>query len=985
MATATATATAVDRETWLWKRPRPVAKRRRAAETEAAPLDPLMPVKVAESVEAPVADAVYAVLTAWRKGWTLGALTKLIEESSPLAIADALDPGRDGMGLVAATSEVRKSNGWTFTPGPVPPKPTGPLNPEDVLTHYYTSIYSEVYGQQATNQIKGRLGNMRRRITGDLKDAIVEGLTMDEVKAAYLQHGGLTYPMRQWFVDNVLTPSSLPKESLRDALEYLFGGKTATEVADAILAASLDPATGYAVSGLVGEAFDYGMDAAFNVINDKALLWARQHVGNLITGINDTTRDGIRSIIQHSLAGGRYGGGRWPDTPDAAARYIKDLIGLTDRQAAAVANYREQLTLAAQGLPNSAGRYPPVRGGPKVQPGMTQGQIDQLVAAYGERQLRYRASLIARTETMAAANAGLWQSYEDAYNAGWLGEEAWVEWYVHPDERLCGLCRSMAVSDVGSHGGPHGIVFAGNGKQPAGIRTVAPVDAHGNSLPPGSPGGVRGHQFVGWEQAPASAQASAPAFGTPAVNGTVLDTAAGKVRLRTFDYPPAHPACRCTTVLHTSIYDGQGNYVRSANDQTVITPKRPKKPKKPRAGATPEQDLWRNSPLQPANRNPRDDEWRAEMNQHANQMMDLNPNVTPYGNELSEAKAKIMREMAGEMQWDEADVEAVAEALTEIGDMSGNLRNLTERGYFGRAVEPQNRMMFSGFTSNGHPKLTGMYDFADYANQHLDPNHPRFLVWLDNNEPLDLESILGRPVSGPPMTVTDQIDLWDKLTESDRAFGEALRSRMPDGSEVWDRQDHMASFIPRLSPQGQVASREMLVSTLVHEWAVSSGDHHKMPLLLQRLAAEKFDLVGDEWDLTVAFGATSARAGIDAFVATPMGQRAVPALRHFLDGMYARTQADLARRGYGPDDLIPLGRGAASSVMPVKGPGEAWVQNPLMSFSTSFGLANGWSQNSTWQLVPRSRVFSTCRTGFGCLNEYEAVVIGQPGEVGWII
>lgn len=54
-----------------------------------------------------------------------------------------------------------------------------------------------------------------------------------------------------------------------------------------------------------------------------------------------------------------------------------------------------------------------------------------------------RAEVIARTETMAAANAGQQEAWSQAVDSGLLtGDERQV-WIVTPDDRLCAICEPM--------------------------------------------------------------------------------------------------------------------------------------------------------------------------------------------------------------------------------------------------------------------------------------------------------------------------------------------------------------------------------------------------------------------------------------------------------------------------------------------------------------------------------------------------------------
>lgn len=151
--------------------------------------------------------------------------------------------------------------------------------------------------------------------------------------------------------------------------------------------------------------------AAFTQINASAVQVAERQAGRLITRISGDVRRQIRALIVESVSGGL--------TPMQAARQIVPLIGLTPRQAHAVSNLRSRLV--AQGAKDVSGA----------------------VQRYAEKLLRLRARTIARTETMAAANAGQQAIWLQAQANGLLSPDAKKRWITTPDDRLCPQCASV--------------------------------------------------------------------------------------------------------------------------------------------------------------------------------------------------------------------------------------------------------------------------------------------------------------------------------------------------------------------------------------------------------------------------------------------------------------------------------------------------------------------------------------------------------------
>lgn len=158
---------------------------------------------------------------------------------------------------------------------------------------------------------------------------------------------------------------------------------------------------------------------SFDIVNPQVLQWIADHVGLLITNITDDMRDGVKYVLFRGIRDGL--------PPDRMAYLIKDIVGLTERQSKALYNYA--MKLHATG----------------ISPSQYRRQVD----AYGKRLLEHRAMMIARTETISAANYGQLNSWYQAADAGLLNpartERRWV---VTPDDRLCPRCKRMKGKQV---------------------------------------------------------------------------------------------------------------------------------------------------------------------------------------------------------------------------------------------------------------------------------------------------------------------------------------------------------------------------------------------------------------------------------------------------------------------------------------------------------------------------------------------------------
>ena len=153
---------------------------------------------------------------------------------------------------------------------------------------------------------------------------------------------------------------------------------------------------------------------SFDLLNESSVRRLREYGGALITGITESTRKGIIDTIEIAF---RKGG-----TTFQQAKQIRNSIGLTPRQAAAVENFRAMLI--------AEGRAP--------------AQIKRMTNKYYQRQLNFRAKTIARTETIRASNAGQREIWSQAAEQGLLDENSVRRgWVVTPDDRLCPICEPI--------------------------------------------------------------------------------------------------------------------------------------------------------------------------------------------------------------------------------------------------------------------------------------------------------------------------------------------------------------------------------------------------------------------------------------------------------------------------------------------------------------------------------------------------------------
>ena len=159
---------------------------------------------------------------------------------------------------------------------------------------------------------------------------------------------------------------------------------------------------------------------SFNTTNPKSLEFIGKYTGDMITQITEETKLGVRAVIDRSFRQGA--------PPRESAKYIKNLVGLTEKQSIAVDNLRTSLLEQ------------------EVHPKI----IDKNVNQYADRLLNYRADMISRTETLRAANEGTMGLWDQLVEQGVIDSQtAQKKFIVTPDDKLCDFCADYDGVTVG--------------------------------------------------------------------------------------------------------------------------------------------------------------------------------------------------------------------------------------------------------------------------------------------------------------------------------------------------------------------------------------------------------------------------------------------------------------------------------------------------------------------------------------------------------
>ena len=222
-------------------------------------------------------------------------------------------------------------------------------------------------------------------------------------------------------------------------------------------------------------------------------------------------------------------------------------------------------------------------------------------------------------------------------------------------------------------------------------------------------------------------------------------------------------------------------------------------------------------------------------------------------------------------------------------------------------------------------------------------------------------------------------DLVHKVPKDLREMlGDLLDGRsLDDALEEFSKRHYNTKLVPmdRLDEVNEAIGMQLSRDS-VATWAATSSDNHPLSLLMQRAVAREFGLNTVERLNTVS---DEAKAALDA-----LWELHEKEARAFVRAMWQHTQDELEEAGV---EYVELWRGMNLH-------GEEWLDitptgtikdrlplQPASSFSLSKSVARRFGKTLTKVTVPRSRVLGTARTGFGCLNEQEWVILDTEGNV----
>jgi len=201
--------------------------------------------------------------------------------------------------------------------------------------------------------------------------------------------------------------------------------------------------SGQQAATMIGQALE--VQVSFDRVNTRAVTSMQDNRLRLVREVTRTQRAAINEAMTDGVRRGI--------NPREQARLFRDTIGLTQRQSAAVNNFRrmledgnaEALTRKLRDRRFDRRVRTAVSGGRPL----TSDEIERMVTRYRERYLTFRAETIARTEALNSAHAGTQEMFQQAIENGTLDAQSLVQtWDTSQDERVRGWHDSMHGQQV---------------------------------------------------------------------------------------------------------------------------------------------------------------------------------------------------------------------------------------------------------------------------------------------------------------------------------------------------------------------------------------------------------------------------------------------------------------------------------------------------------------------------------------------------------
>jgi len=157
----------------------------------------------------------------------------------------------------------------------------------------------------------------------------------------------------------------------------------------------------------------------FSTTHQQVQNWVNSHGGELIVQLTAEQSAAVQAVLEQFVI-------EEPTTPYQLAIKLKEIVGLTKREAMAVVRFYNSLK----------------------EEGVSQSVLKKQVGRYAEFLRKNRAMRISRTELSFAYNKGQLYSIQQASESGYIQGEVRKIWLTSPDDRLCDICEPLDGEEV---------------------------------------------------------------------------------------------------------------------------------------------------------------------------------------------------------------------------------------------------------------------------------------------------------------------------------------------------------------------------------------------------------------------------------------------------------------------------------------------------------------------------------------------------------
>ena len=195
---------------------------------------------------------------------------------------------------------------------------------------------------------------------------------------------------------------------------------------------------------------------SYDAVNTRAVRAIQSNTLEKVREVSDEIRTVVRRAVSDGITAGM--------NPRAQARMIRGSIGLTEKQYEIVANYRAKLVAGDPRALSYKLRDRRFDRTVRAKKPLTEKQIETMVQRYQDRLVRYRATVIARTEALRSVHLGAEEMWAQAIDSGSVDPDAIVRTWRHAGggrhsrdghKRMHGQKRAIGVAFVNAVTGMH--------------------------------------------------------------------------------------------------------------------------------------------------------------------------------------------------------------------------------------------------------------------------------------------------------------------------------------------------------------------------------------------------------------------------------------------------------------------------------------------------------------------------------------------------